>query len=203
MSERTLQQFSDELASASSTPGGGGASALAGALAASLGSMVGSLTLGKKKYAGVQEEIKQLMEQSESLRLLLLEDIKEDAIAFEPLSKAYGLPKDTPDRDAILEECLRQAADAPYQIMVHVAQVITLLERYGETGSKLVISDAATGAALAYGALLGASINVRVNTRLMKDKEYATQLNQKVEQLTDCYGPKALAVFNKINERMK
>ncbi len=203
MSERTLQQFSDELASSAATPGGGGACALAGSLAASLGSMVGSLTLGKKKYADVQEEIGELIQQSESLRLTLLQDIQEDAAAFEPLSKAYGLPKDTLNRDEILEDCLKQAAEAPYQLMIHISQAITLLERYGQIGSKLVISDAATGAALAYGALLGASINVRVNTRLMKDRDYAVRLNQKVDELIDCYGPKALAVFETINERMK
>ena len=202
MLSKNLNEFTEVLSSKEAVPGGGGASALVGALAASLGSMVGSLTLNKKKYAEVQDEIKDLMEQSEILRQKLLNGINEDALAFEPLSKAYGIDKKDPNRDAILEECLKKAADAPFQILLNVCSVIDLLERYGKIGSKLAISDAATGAIFAYGSLKGAAINVKVNTKLMKDKEYADGLNKKVDQIVEEYGSKALKVYDDIYKEM-
>ncbi|MDR2664773.1 MAG: cyclodeaminase/cyclohydrolase family protein, partial [Oscillospiraceae bacterium] len=94
----TYTEFANALASSSPTPGGGGAAALAGALGVALGSMVGSLTLGKKKYADVQGDIERIMESAAALRGELLALIDGDAAAFEPLSRAYGIPKDDPSR---------------------------------------------------------------------------------------------------------
>lgn len=203
MKQMSIDEFTTVLSSKEAVPGGGGASALVGALATSLGAMVGSLTLNKKKYADVQDEIKELMVQSETLRVKLLQGINDDAIAFAPLSKAYGIPKDDPNRNQILEDCLKVAADAPYGILKNVCAVIDLLERYGQIGSKLAISDAATGAVFAYAALKGAAINVKVNTKLMKDREYALKLDEEMEALVDAYSTKAMNVYNTIYEEMK
>ncbi len=117
MLNNSLEQFSAKLASAAPTPGGGGAAALAGALAVALGNMVGSLTVGKKKYADVEDRIKELNAASEELRGKLLAQMDEDAKAFEPLSKAYGIPKDAPGRDEELERCLHAAAEPPMNIL--------------------------------------------------------------------------------------
>ena len=203
MIHKSVDEFTEILSSSAAIPGGGGASALVGALAVSLGSMVGSLTLNKKKYADVQEEIKDLMDQSEKLRIKLLDGIHDDAVAFEPLSKAYGISKENPDRDEILEKCLQDAANAPYQIMLNVCSTIELLERYGKIGSKLAISDAATGSVFAYAALKGAAINVKVNTKLMKNKEYAQKLNEQVDQLVNEYEKRALNVYDEIMKGME
>ena len=99
----TIKEFTELLASPSSVPGGGGASALAGAIGIALGDMVGEHTLGKKKYADVEEDIKALMARAQDIRARLVECVEKDAVAFEPLSKAYSIPKDEPGREEILE----------------------------------------------------------------------------------------------------
>ncbi len=155
MLNNSLEQFSAKLASAAPTPGGGGAAALAGALAVALGNMVGSLTVGKKKYADVEDRIKELNAASEELRGKLLAQMDEDAKAFEPLSKAYGIPKDAPGRDEELERCLHAAAEPPMNILRLSCEAMDLIAEYAEKGSRLVISDAGCAAAMAEAALRG------------------------------------------------
>lgn len=202
MQESSVRTFSEQLASKAAVPGGGGASALAGALGIALGDMVGELTVGKKKYADVEEEIKGLMEEAQQLRRTLLACIDEDAAAFEPLSRAYGIPKDDPSRDAVLEECLRAAAMPPMHILEACCRAVELLEEFAVKGSALMISDAATGAALCRGALQGAAVNVRVNTRLMKDRSHAEELNARVNALTEEYAARAERVYEAVAARL-
>ena len=197
----TLEEFTGQLASRQAVPGGGGASALAGALAAALGAMVGNLTVGKKKYADVEAQILVLTEKAEALRRKLLRAADEDAEAFEPLSRAYSLPRDTPDREDILEACLRRAADAPLRILRLCCQVIELTEQFAEKGSVMVASDAAAGAALARGALCAAAVNVRVNTKLMRRRDYAGELERETDALTEEYGKRAEKVYRDIYGR--
>ena len=109
--KESCEKFTELLASPAAVPGGGGASALVGAIGIALGDMVGELTVGKKKYADVEEEIKALMVKAQDLRVKLLACIDHDAEAFEPLSKAYGIPKDDPTRDEVLEKCLHEAEE--------------------------------------------------------------------------------------------
>ena len=196
MLELKINDFLDRLGSADAVPGGGGASALAGALGSSLGTMVGSLTVGKKKYADVEEDIKALMAEMRELSGRLVECVNKDAELFAPLAEAYGIPKDAPGRDEILEKCLRDAASAPFEIMELSCKAIELLEQFAAKGSKLVVSDAATGAALCKGALLGAAVNVRVNTRLMKDEKYASDLDAKTDAMIEEYSQRADKVFS-------
>ncbi len=201
MLQKSITEFTELLASPAAVPGGGGASALVGAIGIALGDMVGELTVGKKKYADVEEEIRALMEKAQDLRVRLLACITKDAEAFEPLSRAYGIPKDAPGRDETLEKCLHEAARAPMEIFDLCCEAIDLLEVFGEKGSKLVISDAATGAAIAKGALYGAAVNVKVNTRLMKDREFAAQMNEHIDIRMDIYSEKADQIFDSIYER--
>ena len=197
----TLADFTCRLASPAPVPGGGGASALVGAVGIALGDMVGELTVGKKKYADVEEEILSLMERSQDLRVRLLSCVDKDAAAFEPLSRAYGIPKDDPNRDAVLEECLRTAAAAPLEIFDLCCEAIGLLRDFAEKGSRMVISDAATGAALCRGALYGAAVNVKVNTKLMKDRAYAGEINDRVDRRLAEYAPLADAVCQRVYGR--
>ena len=173
--EQSLREFADALASRSAVPGGGGASALAGALGAALGSMVGELTVGKKTYAAVETEMRALLARAGELRERLLDCVERDAAAFAPLAKAYGIPKDEPERDAVLERCLHDAAAVPLEILDRCCEAIALQRDFADKGSRLAVSDAATGAALCRGALYGAAANVRVNTKLMRDRAWAEQ----------------------------
>ncbi len=199
--EQSLTAFAARLASKDAVPGGGGASALTGALAAALGAMVGNLTVGKKKYAEVEQEMLVLTERAESLSRKLLRAVDEDAAAFEPLSRAYSLPKDAPDRDDVLEACLRRAADAPMRILRLCCEVIELQEQFAAKGSVMMASDAATGAVLAWGAMYGAAINVKVNTKLMQRRDYADEVNREVDTLVDEYWKRAEKVYEEIYRR--
>ncbi len=199
--DQTLGDFTEHLASKEAVPGGGGASALAGAIAASLGAMVGNLTVGKKKYADVEQEMLVLTEKAQMLRRKLLKAIDEDARAFEPLSRAYAVPKDAPGRDDLMEACLRRAADAPLSILRLCCEVIELQERFAAKGSVLAVSDAATGAALARGAMYGAAVNVKVNTKLMQRRDYADGINREVDALVEEYGKRAEKVHEEIYGR--
>ncbi|MGI6608026.1 MAG: cyclodeaminase/cyclohydrolase family protein [Erysipelotrichaceae bacterium] len=202
MYKQTIEQFTADLSSKNPVPGGGGACALAGALASSLGSMTASLTIGKKRYQDVEEEVKALNRKSEVLRIKLLTDINLDAESFLPLSKAWSMDKNNPDREKIMEQCLITASEGPLTILKDICQVIELLERYALTVSKTAISDIATAAMLAYGALYGCSINVKVNTRLLKDRAFASEKNRQVDELVDKYAPTAQKIFDDINREM-
>ena len=192
--DKTLARFGAELASSSPSPGGGGASALCGALAAALGGMVVSLTVGKKKYADSESALLALGERAKKLQNELLEMIDGDAEAFAPLARAYAIPKAEPGRDEILEEALHRAAAAPLRIAELCCEVIELLEGCASMGSLLVLSDAATGAALAEGALHGAIINIKVNTALMHNRNHAAAINTRAEEMELTYTARAAAI---------
>lgn len=199
--EHTLKDFTALLGSKSPAPGGGGASALAGALGAALGAMVGNLTIGKPKYAAVEEDVIALTERAKALSKKLVALVDEDAAAFEPLSKAYALPKDTPNREDIMEACLRKAADVPLEIFRCCCEAIELNEAFAEKGSVMAISDAATGAVLCWGAMYGAAVNVKVNTKLMKRRDYADEINREVDQRMEEYWKRAEMVYEDIYRR--
>ena len=202
MYRKSVEEFTVIAAAKDPVPGGGGVSALCGALAASLAQMVTNLTLGKKKYAAYEEENAQLKERAEKLRISLLKGINEDAEAFLPLAEAYALPKDTEGYQERMEACLLQAASAPFAILKNCCEVIELDERLAETGSRLAVSDAATSAALAEGAMRGAYINVLVNTRLMKDRERAAEIEAEAERMLKEYSTRAQNCYAGIKERL-
>lgn len=198
MLDMTLREFADELSSKAAVPGGGGASALCGALAASLGGMVCALTSGKAKFAEVQPKIDELAERAAGLRDELMELVDGDAAAFEPLAGAYSMPKDAPDRDEIMEKCLCDAAAAPMAILEKCCEVIALQEELSGCCSRLAVSDVGTGAVLAWGAMYGAAMNVLVNTKLMKNREKAGTMNRHVNELMGEYWQRADKVYEKI-----
>ena len=171
--KNTINEFIERLASGDPTPGGGGASALCGALAAALGSMVCNLTLGRKKYAEVQEDITLIVNESGKLKESFLMLIEKDAELFEPLAAAYGLPKETDEqkvrRDAIMEKALYDACKAPVEMLETTQKTIDLLEELEQKGSRIALSDVGVAAALAEAAVKGACLNVYINTALMKN----------------------------------
>lgn len=202
MENTTLKQFSEMAASKEPVPGGGGVSAAAASLAASLGEMVTNLTFGKKKYLEYTIELEQLRKELDILRSNLLECINKDAQAFEPLAAAYSMDRNSEGYEEKLEECLKKAAEPPLLILKYCTRIIDIDERLAVIGSKLSVSDAATSVMLAHGAMYGGYMNVLVNTRLMKDKEYAQDLNDEAVKLLDEYSVKALNVFDDICKRL-
>lgn len=179
----TLREFNSELASKAPAPGGGGAAALAGSLAASLAGMVCALTLGKKKFAEFEEEVSSICAQCAALREQMLLLIEEDAIAFAPLAAAYSIPKDDPNRNLIMEEALKTAAAVPMQVAEKSFRAIELARGLLGKSSSLAVSDVGCAAACGKAAMQSAALNVKINTALMSDREYAGELNAKLEDL--------------------
>ncbi len=180
LAEQEIQSFCTALISKSPVPGGGGASALAGALAACLGGMAVQLTRGKKKFIPVDEMLKAQLESLEESRQILLHCMDEDVAAFEPLSKAYGMPAETEQqkeqKQAVLETCLCRAAQPPMKILQTGAEVAASLQALSGHISKLVISDLGCAAAMARACMQCAAMNVWVNAQLMKDRAKAETL---------------------------
>ncbi len=201
MLNRSVTEFTELLASRSAVPGGGGASALVGAIGIALGNMVGELTVGKKKYADVEEDVRVLMEKAQNLRLRLLDCVNRDAEAFEPLSRAYGIPRDDPGRDEIMEQCLRDAAAVPLEILDLCCEAIELQRDFADKGSVLAVSDAATGVVFCWSAMYGAAVNVKVNTKSMKDRDYADHINAHVDAQMAKYWPLAEKVYEDVYGR--
>lgn len=183
MLEKPATQFLSELSSNAPVPGGGGASAAVGAFAAALGMMVTNLTIGKKKYADYEEEVKTVRDRLEGLRDHLIDLVDGDAVAFEPLSKAYSIPKDDPERDTIMENALYEASIVPMSIMETALAAAKELEVLVEKGSKLAVSDVGVGILFAQAAIEGASLNVYINTKSMKDRDRAAALDAKADAI--------------------
>lgn len=187
MLEQRTTEFLEVLSSAAPVPGGGGASAAVGAFASALGMMVTNLTIGKKKYVEVEPEIREIRSKLEELREELVHLTDQDAEAFEPLAKAYGLPKETQEekdeKERVMEKALYEASIVPLQIMRTVFRVMEHLEVLGEKGSRLAVSDVGVAVLFARAALEGASLNIYINTRLMKDRKRAERLNEESDEL--------------------
>lgn len=204
--QQKIEDFIATLSSKSPTPGGGGASALGGAIGSSLGSMVGNLTLGKKKYEDVQKEVRVLLEKlsKNTEELLLL--IDKDAEAFEPLSKAYSLPKETEEEKVykaqVMEEALYQASVIPLEIMEKAYEGILLQEEMAKIGTNIAISDIAVGVIFLRSALLGASVNVMINIKSMKNRGVAEGFRQRAESYSNDGTKKADAIFAQIMEQL-
>lgn len=184
MLNKSCYEFIEVLAAKAPVPGGGGASALVGAIGMALGSMVGNLTTGKKKYANVEEDIQALLIKSNALTKRLNGLVQEDAEVFEPLSKAYGLPADTEEEKSVKEEVLQAALVRATQVPLEIAECslegIRLLDQYAKKGSRLAVSDAGVGAVFCKSALQGAKLNVLINLKLMKNEALKKEFSGKM-----------------------
>lgn len=194
----SVASFAEMLASPAPIPGGGCACALVGALGVALGDMVGGHTVDKTKDAATEAYMRAYMEEAQDLRNRLLACVEKDARAFEPLSQAYAIPREDPRRDEILEQCLRNAAAVPLEMVDLVCEAIELLQDFAKKGRKLILSDAATGISFCRAALLGAAVNVKVNTHLMKDRVYAARIDTHVERAVRTHTKLAERVYKDI-----
>ncbi|MBQ7559404.1 MAG: cyclodeaminase/cyclohydrolase family protein [Synergistaceae bacterium] len=200
LTHESCENFSELLAAKVSVPGGGGAAALVGALGAALCSMAGNFTLGKKKYAEFEADIKIILSKAEKIRLRLLELVNEDAEAFTPLAEAYAIPKDDPEREKILEKALLNACKAPLEMIEQCAEIVNLLEEMLTKGSRLLISDVGCGALLSRAAMESAAVNVFINTSSLKNRDEAISIESKTDKMLNKFCPKASKIADEVNK---
>ena len=182
-----IQEFLDVLSSKEPVPGGGGASALAGALGNALGQMVSNLTIGKKKYALVEDEIKELAERMKGIQGQFSALADQDAKVFAPLAKCYSLPSGTEEEKAykaeVMEARLLDASLVPMEIMEKAWEMLEIMDILADKGSRMAVSDVGVGVQFIRTALLGAVMNVYINTKSMKNRGKAEEMNEKAERL--------------------
>ena len=201
--KQSYAAFAEALASKAPVPGGGGAAALIGSLAAALGAMATRLTVGKKKFASFEADHTRIIAACDRLRFAFLTLIEEDATAFEPLSRAYSMDKSNPDYAAAMRTATLNAAAAPLHMMERCCELIVLLEELPEKCSSLLLSDVGCAAVSAKAALECASMNVFVNTRLLPEDSEAQAMAQKAESMLQQFSPKAQAVADLVVAHLK
>ena len=193
--QASCTEFVSVLAASAPVPGGGGAAALVGAIGTALGNMVGALTVGKKKYADVEAEILALQRECDALQQELLDQIAADAEGFAPLAKAYGIPKDDPDRPRILEDATIVACRVPVRIMELCCRSLDAIAVFAEKGSRLAVSDAGCAAVCVKAALQAASLNVFINPKTLQNRDLAEEMNARCLEMLEQYGARADQIF--------
>jgi formiminotetrahydrofolate cyclodeaminase len=187
MLDQTCSAFIEVLASKAPVPGGGGAAAMGGAIGMALSNMVGNLTVGKKKYADVEGEVKELIAKGDAVILKLKRLVDQDAEVFEPLSKAYGLPKSTPEeakfKEETMENCCITACGVPMEIMRAAVEGIKIHARMGEIGTMIAISDVGCGVVFLKSALIAGSLNVIINLNTIKNQAFVADTRKEMDDL--------------------
>ena len=185
--DTAIEPFLDQLASSAATPGGGSAAAIIGAMGAALVSMVCNLTIGKKKYADVEGELKDVLAKTEALRKRLTGMIQDDVKAFDAVMGAYGMPRETDAdkaaRDKAIQAALKLATEVPLACARAAREVIDLAAIASDKGNLNVISDAGVGVLAGYAALRSAALNVFTNARMITDKTFAEAKLKELNQL--------------------
>ena len=197
MTMESCRKFVEVLASDAPAPGGG-AAALVGAIGTALGNMVGSLTVGKKKYADVEAEIIALQGKCSALQKELLDQVEADEKGFVPLARAYGIPKDDPARAETLEKATVTACQVPVRIMELCCEAMEAIAVFAAKGSRLAVSDAGCAAVCVKAALQAASLNVFINTKTLKDRALAEEMNARCLGMLETYGAMADGIFETV-----
>ncbi|WDV48213.1 cyclodeaminase/cyclohydrolase family protein [Clostridiaceae bacterium M8S5] len=200
----SCEEFVRELSGKSAVPGGGGAAALVGAIGTALSSMVCNLTIGKKKYAEYEEEIKTILKEARDIEKELLNMIDEDAVNFLPLSKAYGIKANTPEekehKNAVLQSALKSACSVPIKIVETSYKAIKLHERLVDKGSRLAISDVGVGVQCLRAAIISGQLNVTININSITDEEYVDKVRKETTRLVTEGVRIADEVYKKVEE---
>jgi formiminotetrahydrofolate cyclodeaminase len=187
LTEQRVTAFLDQLASNLPAPGGGSVAALSGALGAALTSMVCHLTIGKKKYHAVEDDMKSLLRSAESLRARFTKLVDSDTEAFNKVMEAYGLPKETEDqkalRTAAIQEATKEAALVPLEVMKHVVDALSLTRAAAEKGNASSVSDAGVSALMCSAAAEGAALNVKINLNGIHDMDFVGWRRDEVASL--------------------
>ena len=205
--KKTIEEFLGELSSKAPVPGGGGASAIGGAIGNGLGQMVANLTIGKKKYAEYEEELKELLERMKELQRGFTDLADRDGEVFAPLAAAYRLPYETDlekqYKDQVMEASLLAASLIPLQIMETCMEMLAILSVLAEKGSRMAISDVGVGVQFIRASLTGAAMNVFINTGSMKNRDEAERLNERAQLMIDRGTEAADEIYDKILKGLK
>lgn len=200
--EKKICEYLEVLSSKAPVPGGGGASALAGALGNALGQMVVNLTVGKKKYAEVEEEMQEYLERLKNMQQEFLHLSDRDAAVFAPLAECYRLPSATPEekehKETIMEEKLLDASMVPVEIMEKALELLEILDVLADKGSRMAVSDVGVAVQFTRTALLGAVMNVYINTKSMKNREKAEEINQGAKRMIKIGTSQADEIYEKV-----
>ena len=200
--EKKISEYLEVLSSKAPVPGGGGASALAGALGNALGQMVVNLTVGKKKYAEVEEEMQKYLTDLKNMQQEFLHLSDRDAEVFAPLAECYRLPSTTPEekehKDAVMEEKLLDASMVPVEIMEKSLELLEILDVLADKGSRMAVSDVGVAVQFTRTALLGAVMNVYINTKSIKNREKAEEINQKAKRMIKIGTSQADEIYEKV-----
>ena len=204
--EQQLQTFLDQLASRASTPGGGSAAAIMGAMGAALISMVANLTVGKKKYEDVEAEMQGFLEQSEVLRTRLTGMIQADVDVFDKVMASYGMARETEadkeQRSRAIQAALKEATDVPLACAQLCADVIELCRPVAEKGNLNVISDAGVAVLAAHAALRSAALNVYINIGGIKDSDFVNDRRKKLEFVLSGAGVATETVYELVKSKL-
>ncbi len=204
--EKSCTDFISAVAGKAPVPGGGSVSALVGALGAALGNMVASLTVGKKKYADVEEDMQEMIVEIREIQENLISLVEKDILIFEPLSKLYGVhpqtSKEKREHDITMEKALYEACMVPMDIIRQCGRAIELSQEFAVKGNRIAVSDAASSAVLCKAAMQAASLNVYINTNMMKNKKKANELNGRCASFIVYYSGLADGVFGYTANRL-
>lgn len=207
IAQNQLEEFLTALSSKAPVPGGGGASAVGGAIGNGLGQMVANLTIGKKKYKDVEAEIQELLEKMETLGKEFMQLADADAQVFAPLAAAYSMPYGTEEekakKDEVMEKNLLAASLVPIQIMEKAMAMLDILEVLGQKGSRMAVSDVGVGVQFVRTALLGAVMNVYINTKSMKMRSKAEELNAYADKMVEEGTKKADKIYRDVLEVLR
>ena len=187
LTKKTVAAFLDELASSSPAPGGGSVAALSGALGSALTTMVCNLTIGKKKYAEVEAELKKVRVDAEKMRMTFTELIDKDTLAFTKVMEAYGLPKESEPQKALrlaaIREATKEATLIPLEVMKHCIDAMALAQVVASIGNANSVSDAGVSALMLNAACEGAALNVQINLNSLADSDFVGWKADEVESL--------------------
>jgi methenyltetrahydrofolate cyclohydrolase len=187
LSEKPVRTFLDELASSAPAPGGGSAAALGAAIGAALVSMVANLTIGKKQYVTVQEDIQRILARSESLRSQCVDLLERDVAVYTEVSAAYKLPRDTEElklvRDTAIQKALKAATAVPMELAEVCVEILKLCPESASKGNVRAVSDVGVGALMTEAALRGAALNVLINLGSITDAEFVKRERAHLEDL--------------------
>jgi formiminotetrahydrofolate cyclodeaminase len=202
----SIGTFLDDLASERPTPGGGGAAAVCGAIGAALVSMVANLTIGKKNYEAVWEDLEAVNAKAEALRAELTGAIEEDVVAFNSVMGAYGLPRATDEekakRTASIQAALKDATLAPLRAVKACFEVMRLSAAVAEKGNLNVISDAGVAVLSANAGLRSAALNVFINAKAIKDRDFAEKQIAEVKALLDQAAETTESVYQTVRTKI-
>ncbi|MFN4217678.1 MAG: cyclodeaminase/cyclohydrolase family protein [Candidatus Bipolaricaulia bacterium] len=206
LGDESLRALLEKLSAATPTPGGGSAAALVGSIAASLVAMVAGLTIGKKAYQSVEQEMRSVLSEAIRLRDELLECAERDSVAFNAVMAAYKLPKETEaaraEREQTIQSALKGATEAPYQTALRCSRILELAEIVVTRGNKSALSDGGAAAVLAEGALQAALLNIAINLSAIFDESFKREYMRERERLAQQAHEKRATILKKVAERL-